>query len=53
MKIIQIACDEYRLFTLTEEGDVWHLDSGFWHKLPPLVTENMLDETGVEVEPAE
>ena len=50
MKIIQITCDEHRLYGLTAEGDVWQYDdrAGYWDKLPPLPTE---DE--VEAEPAE
>jgi hypothetical protein len=39
MKIIQIACDEYRLHALTEDGDVWVYGSD-WTMLPPLPTED-------------
>jgi hypothetical protein len=38
-KIVQIACDEYRLFALSEDGDVWHLDEGYWRKFPSLPVE--------------
>jgi hypothetical protein len=39
-KIVQICCDEYRLYALTDAGDVWLYGSVFpdWRRLPPLPT---------------
>lgn len=42
-KIVQIACDEYRLYGLTKDGDVWQYASDgscHWDKLPPLPIED-------------
>jgi hypothetical protein len=42
MKIIQITADEYRLYGLTEDGEVWQYEGGLgsWSKLPPLPAES-------------
>jgi hypothetical protein len=37
-KIVQIAADEYRLFALTDTGDVWTLAPSGWEQLPALPT---------------
>ena len=34
-KIVQIAADEYRLFALTDAGEVWTLAPLGWEQLPP------------------
>lgn len=40
-KIVQICCDRYRLYALTDTGEIWvrneHPD---WHRLPPLPAED-------------
>jgi hypothetical protein len=38
-KIVQIAADEYRLYALTDTGEVWLLHIRGWERLPPLPAE--------------
>jgi hypothetical protein len=49
MKIIQIAADEWQLYALTDDGEVWQYGSQ-WTKLPPLPTD---DDAQAEDEAAE
>jgi hypothetical protein len=48
-KIIQISCDEFYLYALTDKNEIWKYGSD-WNRIPPLPTE---DEVEVEVESAE
>jgi hypothetical protein len=39
-KIVQICCDEYRLYALTDTGEIWlnGTPTPGWEQLPPLPT---------------
>jgi hypothetical protein len=39
-KIVQICCDEYRLYALTEDGEIWERSVSTWEKILPLPVED-------------